>query len=119
MIRWSTREPPLPPVAVAGTGAAAVALRAKAKNTDLRAAGNDDWIVLLGDAADLPWADGAVYLGWDAGLLVPTTRTLWPPADLVHAAIRQNAGDGLAVLLPGRLLLSPVPARHLDPSKLS
>jgi MoxR-vWA-beta-propeller ternary system domain bpX5 len=124
-LRWAPREPPLPAVAVVGTGAAGARLRVAAHErvlagTELRATGNAGWIVLLGDASDLPWADGAAYLGWDAGLLVPTASAPWPPADLVRAAVRRAAGtgDGLVVLLPDRLLVSPVPARRLDPARL-
>lgn len=121
-VGWVPREPPLPAVAVAGAGDAARRLRAGAvdragSGADLRATANAGWIVVLGAEPDLPWADGAVYLGWDAGLLLPTTSQPWPPADLLREAVRHRAGSvaGLVVLLPGRLLVSPMPARPLEP----
>jgi hypothetical protein len=121
-VSWVPREPPLPAVAVAGTGDAARRLRAGAADragagADLRATANADWIVVLGAEPDLPWADGAAYLGWDAGLLVPTTSRPWPPADLLREAVRHRTGSvaGLVVLLPDRLLVSPMPSRPLEP----
>jgi hypothetical protein len=121
-VTWAPREPPLPAVAVAGTGDAARRLRAGAAErvaagADLRATANADWIVVLGAEPDLPWAEGAAYLGWDAGLLLPTTSQPWPPVDLLREAVRRTAGSvaGLVVLLPDRLLVSPMPARPLEP----
>ena len=122
-LRWSRREPPLPVAAVAGSGTVAVRLRSggyqrSQAGARLSATGNADWIVLLGAADDLPWADGATFLGWDSDLLVPTTRAPWPPADLVRASLRRRFGPALAILLPERLLVSPNPARRLDPRRL-
>ncbi len=125
-LRWSPREPPLAPVAVAGSGPVALSLAAGARDrveagARLRAAATAGWIVVLADVADLPWADGAVYLGWDDGLLVPTTRVPWPPAGIVRGALAgQHIPDdcGLVVLLPDQLLVSPMPVHPLSPAAL-
>jgi MoxR-vWA-beta-propeller ternary system domain bpX5 len=125
-LRWSAREPPLPPAAVAGSGRVAASLAAAAHDrvgagAELRAAARPDWIVVLADAADLPWADGAVYLGWDGGLLAPTTLAPWPPAGVIRGGLAGHAPDGcdLLVLLPDRLLVAPMPVRPLNPTALA
>src|SRR3954467_7820553 len=91
-MRWTValrqREPPLPPAGVVATGAARERLRAAGRRrveggAELRAAEGGGWLLLLGD--DLPWADGCVYVGHDGPLLLPTTRAIDPPADLVAA----------------------------------
>lgn len=119
--RWTRREPPLPAAAVAVCGAAvsgmwtAVGERV-ADGARLRAAAGPRWLVVLGEAGDLPWVDGARYLGWDAGLLVPTTLLPWPAADLLRAALHRAAPhSGLFALLPGQALAAPLPVRPLDP----
>lgn len=116
--QWTVRELPLPAAAVAGTDEAGVALRAAAvdrieRGAVLRAATGDGWTLILGD--DLPWADGAVYLGDDAGLLVPTTVRPSLPAGVLRAAFGPEA---LAVL-PGRVLVGPAPIRPADPASLA
>jgi hypothetical protein len=121
-LRWARREPPLPPAAVAASGDAGRRLRAAVRaclgrGAELRAAAGDDWIVALGDRADLPWVDGASYLGWDAGLLVPTTLVPWPAAELVRES--PAAGEELVVLLPDRVLISAMPRRRADPAVLA
>lgn len=121
-LRWSRQEPPLPPVAVAGCGECAGRLRAAvrdrvASGAQLRAAADVDCVVALGDAGDLPWVDGATYLGWDAGLLVPTTLVPWPPAQLIRESLAIGPG-AVVVLLPDRVLVSPMPVRSADPAAL-
>jgi hypothetical protein len=125
-LRWSPREPPLPPAAVAGSGPVAPSLAAGARDraesgARLRAAATAGWIVVLADPADLPWADGAVYLGWDDGLLVPTTRVPWPPAGIIRGALAAHVPDGcdLLVLLPSQVLASPMPVHPLSPAALA
>nr|WP_255519170.1 hypothetical protein [Kitasatospora sp. SID7827] len=133
-MRWEHREPPLPPAAVAGLGPAATALAAAARDrlaagATLRAAaagtgagagagaaGDEPVLVVLGDPADLPWADGVRYLGWDDGVLVPTTArplpspALWRDA-LASAAERPLAEPLLVLLPPGLALLTELPVR--------
>lgn len=120
-LAWARREPPLQPAAVAATGSVIDSLRKATINRmdlggELRAVGGDGWLVVLGDRADLPWADGAIYLGWDSGLLVPTTSVPSPPTGLLRTALPQ---EGLVVLLPDHVLVSKTPARAADPALLA
>ena len=121
-ITLTPREPPLEAVGVVGSGPALAGLseatrRALAADASLRAAGGDGWLVVLGDFEALPWADGCVYVGRDGPLLLPTTRAIWPPADLVAAAI--TADDGaLVVVLEDAILRGPRPVRLADPEAL-
>lgn len=116
-LEWVRREPPLAPAAVAATGAALAPLReataARLPDQELRVVADDNWLVVLGN--DLPWADGAIYLGWDSGVLVPTTSMPRPPIGLLRAAL---PAAELTVLLPDRLLLSQAPRRPADPALL-
>lgn len=123
-LEWVRREPPLVPVAVVGFDevvpllAAAVRERLS-QGIELRAAGNSRSLLVLGDAVDLPWTDGARYLGWDGGLLTPTTHRPLPPAGLWRQALLRGAGeDRLVVLLPGRALVTAAPRRAADPGLL-
>jgi hypothetical protein len=123
--RWLHREPPLPPAAVAAPGPAAGALAARAATriragAELRGAAAPGWLLLLGDPDTLPWADGAVYLGWDSGLLLPTTADVWPGAAIVRAGLAALApGCGLLALLPGRVLAAPMPTGPLTLGSIS
>jgi len=114
---WRRREPPLPVAAVVAGGAASESLRIatlkRLAEQEFRAAGGDGWLVVLGE--ELPWADGAVYLGWDSGVLVPTTSIPSPPVALLRAAL--PAGE-LVVLLPDRVLVADAPVRAADPALL-
>ena len=112
---------------VAGTGRAALdlargAARGLEAGAPLSATEGDGWLVVLGEVACLPWADGAVYLGWQSGVLYPTTMTTDPHPDLVARAVRAAVGagpDDLVVLLDGRVLVGPRPASTADPAKLN
>jgi MoxR-vWA-beta-propeller ternary system domain bpX5 len=120
---WRRREPPLPYAAVAATGPAATRLAAAtadriADGAALRATAGQGWLVVLGQPADLPWTDGVTYLGWDAGVLVPTTRAVSPPVPLIRAALGAGPAD-LLVLLPDAALISPLPVRTADPARLT
>ncbi|MET9618717.1 hypothetical protein [Kitasatospora indigofera] len=65
-------------------------------------------LLVLGAEEDLPWADGARYLGLDAGLLVPTTARPGPAPALWRRAL--GASDGrLCVLVPGHALVADPP----------
>lgn len=119
-LRWSRREPPLPPAAVTACGERADHLRAAVRarleaGAELRATADSEWVVAIGD--DLPWVDGAVYLGWDAGLLVPTTLAPLPGAELVRESLTLE--NDLVVLLPDRILISAMPQRRADPAALT
>jgi hypothetical protein len=109
MITWARREPPLAAVAVAGTGNLREATKTRlAGGAMLRAAVSDDWILVLGE--DLPWAEGAIYLGRDEGLLVPTTLRPSLPAGILRAAL----GPGTLAVLPGHILTGTMPVRRAE-----
>jgi len=122
-LQWHRREPPLQSAAVAAQGTAAKHLCAGAvprlrAGTRLRAVADEHWVVIVGDAHELPWADGAVYLGWEAGTLVPTTVMPFPPTDIVTRSVGHAVGE-LVVLLPGTVLVSTMPVQPADPELLA
>jgi hypothetical protein len=89
-IDWCPAEPPLLPVAVAAGEGMADVLAAKASGRDdLRLTRFAEWSVVEGP--DLPWVDGAVYLGRLPGatdVLVPVHRLPNVHPELVHHAAR-------------------------------
>ncbi|MFJ8039868.1 hypothetical protein ACIRBX_05030 [Kitasatospora sp. NPDC096147] len=125
-LRWERREPPLPPVAVLAVGDAVPRL-ARAARERVRAGARlavladdgpglpaaDRALLLLGAEPDLPWADGARYLGQDAGLLTPTAARPAPAAALWRRALGAAEG-GICVLVPGRVLVADRPPVPLD-----
>lgn len=124
-IEWVWREPPLRAVAVTGAGRTAGALAggvrsAIARGAELRVSAGAGHIVVLGETDDLPWADGATYLGRDAGLLMPTTRRPVLPAALLRDRLLGGGSEGrLVVVLPGdEVLVSAVPVRPVAPEQL-
>ncbi len=121
---WRPRRTPLDPVGVAARGEAARALarRLLAREDEalarLSGAASRELLVVLGDSADLPWADGAVYLGKDAAapsLLLPTTREPAVPLPLVERAFARavEAPPPFAVLLDPPLVTSLQAARPI------
>lgn len=121
-LSWQVREPPLPAAAALASGPqvpqlAADTVRRLDAGAWLRACAAPGWLVVLGDTADLPWADGARYLGWESGVLVPTTLACLPGAAYVRAAT-DAASDELVVLLPDAVLTAPQPRRRADPAAL-
>ncbi|MEU8210955.1 hypothetical protein AB0B85_17375 [Micromonospora sp. NPDC049044] len=122
-LRWRQRDVPLPAAAVVAADAVVPELRADtllrvATGARLRACAGrlQRWLIVLGDRADLPWADGAVYLGWDGGVLVPTLAQPWPCADLLREPLRHLTDEraGLIALLPGLVLAGPLPREPVD-----
>jgi hypothetical protein len=129
-LTWRARPEPLPAAAVTAPPArtaalAAATLRRLEAGAQLQAAVAADRLLVLGD--DLPWCDGAVYLGWDAGLLLPATEAPdFPPdrnlpLELVAASLRSRvpADHSLVVLVSGTVLASPRPRRRADPAVLA
>jgi hypothetical protein len=121
---WRPRRRPLDPAGVAARGEAARALarRLLAREDEalarLSGAASPELLVVLGDSADLPWVDGAVYLGKDAAapsLLLPTTREPSVPLPLVERAFARaaEAPPPFAVLLDPPLLTSLQAARPI------
>lgn len=126
-LRWRRRDAPLAAAAVVASGAVVAELRVAtltrvAAGARLRACASweQGWLIVLGDRADLPWADGATYLGWDGGVLAPTLVEPWPCADLLREPLRRLSGQqvGLVALLPGLVLAGPLPREPVDPARL-
>lgn len=117
---WVHRDPPLPVAAVTAAGPAARALADAAARrldgpgagTPLRAAASSERLLLLGE--DLPWADGACYLGWEADVLVPTGARPAEPVDLLAGRARAATRAALVVVLPDAVLGLPAPRRAVD-----
>jgi hypothetical protein len=105
-IEWRTAQPPLPPVAVVAGGQLAEILTAKVSGReDIALTRFADWSVVEGP--DLPWVDGAVYLGAVPGaadVLVPVHRLPDVHADLARRAARAM----LAGLRADRVGIVPV-----------
>jgi hypothetical protein len=104
-VRWLARDEPLPARAVVGAGpsarrlAASLLARDDASLARLRGVAAAEWIAVEGDAEDLPWADGVVYLGRDPeapSLLVPTRARPSVPAAWLEQALRRTHAQLLA-----------------------
>jgi hypothetical protein len=100
------RSQPLEPIAVAGRAEVAERLAARLLADDdarlgrLSGVSGSGLLVLLGNAGDLPWVDGVVYLGRDARaptLLLPTAREPALPAELFERVILTQAAAGAPV----------------------
>ncbi|MFC5664861.1 hypothetical protein ACFP3U_17965 [Kitasatospora misakiensis] len=122
-LTWERREPPLTAAAVLAVGDAVPALAAATRErlTDgarLGVLADDTTLLVLGDERDLPWSDGAHYLGHDGELLLPTTARPRPAATLWRAALGARPGD-LCALVPGHALVAAPPAPATDPDALA
>lgn len=128
-VAWRSAEPPLPPVAVAGRGAAARALArvllAGPDRAGLRGVAGADLLVILGPTEALPWADGCEFLGRhpDApGLLFPTVWLPDAPLSLYARAVLAGLPTEGSPGAPVALLRSPdlrVPLGAARPVDLS
>ena len=131
-IHWTQRETVLAPVAVAAVGDRARALARRVLRDDfacpmerLRGAATDEALVLLGEAPDLPWVDGAVYLGKDGqagSLLVPTAMVPSVPIDaLERSLLGRFAGIAppIVVLPVHGLVFSAAPALPLGKNQIA
>lgn len=127
-VLWRPRARPLSPVAVAARGRAARLLgerlldRGDEALARLEGVAGEDLLVVLGPSAELPWTDGAVYLGRDPeapSLLLPTTREPSVPLPLLERALAARAArvpgvaPPLAVFPDPPLLASVLQARPL------
>lgn len=101
-VTWERFDPPLPAVAVAAHGTAAEVLDAKTHQATWTVDRFVDWIVVGGE--DLPWVDGAIYLGrlpGTARVLVPVHRQPRLHAELVErVAARFRGAAHTAALIP-------------------
>lgn len=121
---WRDRTVPIPAAAVVAEGASVSALvrsadiRIKA-GARLSAAAGRGYLIVVGEEADLPWADGATYLGWDSTLLVPTTIEPVPRTALIAPAARRTAGaHDIVALLPHVVLHTESPRPIADGTRL-
>jgi hypothetical protein len=126
-VRLLPREPPLAPCAVAARGEVAARLARRllaCPDGDpvwgaLRGVGAPDLLVLVGEAAALPWVDGVVYLGRDdaaPSLLMPTTLAPEVDVGLFERALKARSisrGAPLAVLVDPPALVALDDARTL------
>lgn len=97
---WRPRVRPLAPAGAVARGRAARLLgerlltRSDEDLARLQGVAGEDLLIVLGPAADLPWADGAVYVGRDPeapSLLLPTTREPSVPLPLLEQALIARA----------------------------
>ena len=137
-VAWRPRDAPLVARAVAAVGAAARALAARLAALDDAAlgalaavAGGDaageagrEVLVVLGEAAALPWVDGEVYHGRDDAapeLLLPTALAPSVPPGVLALAIRAAVscpGPVAVLAAPPRLVPCGV-ARAIDRGRLA
>jgi hypothetical protein len=96
-LNWLPRERPLTPCAVVAQGEAAQRLARRlleypdAELAQLQGVAERGTLVIRGEMAVLPWAEGVLYLGQDAeapALLLPTALRPDFPAALLERAVR-------------------------------
>ncbi len=129
-VTWAQRQEPLSPVCVAAIGDRATALGLRLLKEDyqesfvrLQAVVTDNILLLFGAVDDLPWVDGALYLGKDSqagSMLIPTNLAPSVPMDVVFRAILKGfPAAPPVVLLPKQgLLFSASPARPISKDRL-
>jgi MoxR-vWA-beta-propeller ternary system protein len=127
---WRPRTRPLTPAAVSATGPASHALAARLLERDdeglgrLRGVAGEGILAVLGEEEQLPWVDGAVYLGRDASspaLLLPTNREPLVPLPLLERAVLARLRDPyppIALLATPPLILSAGLARPIHRGRL-
>lgn len=110
-VRWIAREPPLAPVGVAGFGAVAVALRERLLRASdealsaLRGVAGEGVLVVTGEAAALPWVEGARWLGRDLAapsLLLPTSERPSVDVGLFERALLREERDAAPIAVFAR-----------------
>lgn len=125
--RLVLREPPLSVVGVASMRPDALFAALVGRDDEVLArlsgVAAPGLIVVLGGEDDLPFVDGATWLGRDPaapGLLLPTTLAPDVAAGLYADAVRSRAKASLVAVLPGPpLTLVPLDAaRPLDRARL-
>lgn len=117
-IRWTPRDCPLMPVAVAGRGETSLRLARRLLQLDdeslgqLEGVAGRQVIVVQGRSDLLPWVDGVQYLGVDAvapSVLFPTNYQPSLPQELLASAFRiKLQAVGSIAVLPDPLLLVPM-----------
>jgi hypothetical protein len=110
---WEAREPPLPVSAVLARDVQASAIAQALFLDDSRrlrcvVVWSGDWILVIGE--DLPWVDGATWLGQVDGLFMPTALQPTIANVLVSDAIfRNRRKTSIAVITPEIALTSDMP----------
>jgi hypothetical protein len=124
-IRWAPREPPLPAAAVTvptnqTRALVAAVIHRVAAGAEVRAVAGSGRLIVFAEPDDLPWCPQARYLGWDAGVLLPTEIVPSVPAHLLTAAARSEmAGVAPLVVLPNALIFAPLPTQPVDVEALA
>jgi hypothetical protein len=129
-VGWTPREEPLLPCAAAAWAAAARAMAERLLGLDdatlgrLSGVAGAGVVVVLGEAADLPWVDGVSYLGRDAAapsLLLPTNARPSVPVALFERALAgrfPRSAPPLAVLAPEAKVVSCAAALSLSRGRI-
>jgi len=122
-IRWTPRDCPLLPVAVAGQGETSLRLARRLLQLDdeslgqLEGVAGRQLIVVQGRSDVLPWVDGVQYLGISSdsqSVLFPTNYQPSLPPELLANALRVKLhATGLIAVLQDPLLV--VPMRNAKP----
>jgi hypothetical protein len=122
-IRWTARDCPLMPAAVAGQGETSLRLARRLLQLDdeslgqLEGVAGRQVIVVQGRSDLLPWVDGVQYLGVDSvapTVFFPTNYQPSLPQELLESALRVKLhAVGSIAVLPDPLLL--VPMRNAKP----
>ena len=114
---WQDEHDPPPPQGMAGVGPVARALLEALARTlgadgpKLQATAHDDALLVTGDAAALPWVDGALYLAprpEAPALWLPTTQRPDVPLDLLERALARRYRVQPLALLPMPAQLVPL-----------
>lgn len=113
-IHWKNRTEPLSPCALVAFDTAAISLAERLLSADdekLNVAQGvcaRQMILLTADNENLPWTDGAIYLGRDAkipGILLPTTLKPNVPLDLFERVLNRKFRDYLPfAALPEKII---------------
>ncbi len=112
-LEWVVREPPLAPIAMLCRGLAASTLAKslfydEARRLSCVLVGSGDVLLAIGD--DLPWIDGATWLGRIDGLLLPTTLKPAVATTIVLDALFANRQrTSIAVVTPHIALVAVMP----------
>lgn len=116
-VELRVREPPLVPSAALALHDATSALLARLMELDearlsrLLIVRGVDFLLIQGSAADLPWAEGLIYLGKDEAapqLLLPTSHAPNVPSTLFERALARHCKSGSPALLgPWAVSLEP------------
>ena len=115
-VTWQARTEPLAPCAVVAFAEAASELARRLLQREsldgLSGVAGTDVLVVIAAEADLPWADGVVYLGAESAastLLMPTTLAPSVPVALLERAIRMRLPNGaIHAIVPGHGMVIPL-----------